>query len=113
MRLQLALAVCLITGTQVLWAAEGEELYQRHCGSCHDRGAEHPGTARLAERWPEEASLLDRKQLPAVLVRTIVRQGLNLMPPFRPGEISDAELDSLATYLEAGPYPATEGDKDK
>jgi mono/diheme cytochrome c family protein len=90
-------------------AADGAALYVQHCAACHDRGPAHPGTVRLADRWPNEASLLDRKQLPAAFVRVVVRQGLNLMPPFRPGELSDDELDALAAYLDAGPHPAPAG----
>ena len=36
---------------------------------------------------------------PAAYVKTIVRQGILLMPPFRPSEINDSELDALARYL--------------
>lgn len=90
-------------------AADGAALYAQHCAACHDRGPAHPGTVRLADRWPDEASLLDRQQLPAAFVRVVVRQGLNLMPPFRPGELSEDELDALAAYLDAGPHPAPAG----
>lgn len=86
-------------------APEGQALYVQHCSACHDRGPEHPGTVRLADRWPQQASLLDRDALPVPFVRVIVRRGLNLMPPFRPGEISDKELQALAEYLDAGPHP--------
>lgn len=88
-------------------APEGQALYVQHCGACHDRGPEHPGTARLADRWPQQASLLDRDALPVPFVRVIVRHGLNLMPPFRPGELSDKELQALAEYLDAGPHAKT------
>lgn len=88
-------------------APDSAALYVQHCGACHDRGREHPGTARLADRWPQQASLLDREALPAPFVRVIVRKGLNLMPPFRPGELSDEELQALAEYLDAGPHPKT------
>lgn len=86
-------------------APDGQALYVQHCGACHDRGPQHPGTVRLADRWPQQASLLDREALPVPFVRHIVRRGLNLMPPFRPGEISDEELQALAEFLDAGPYP--------
>jgi mono/diheme cytochrome c family protein len=60
---------------------------------------EYPGTARLADRWPQQPSLLDREPLEPDYVRRIVRHGLNMMPPFRPSEISARELDALARYL--------------
>lgn len=101
--------VLLALSGPVSMAADGAALYVQHCAACHDRGEAHPGTARLADRWPKEASLLDRQQLPPPFVRVVVRQGLNLMPPFRPGELSDAELDALAAYLDAGPHSAPAG----
>lgn len=99
------LAALLLAPAGTASAADGAALYVQHCAACHDRGPTHPGTVRLADRWPKEASLLDRQQLPPAFVRVIVRNGLNLMPPFRPGELSDPELDALAQYLDAGPYP--------
>lgn len=89
----------------VIAAPDGAALYVQHCSACHDRGREHPGTARLADRWPQQASLLDREALPAPFVRHIVRHGLNLMPAFRSGELSEAELQALAEFLDAGPHP--------
>jgi mono/diheme cytochrome c family protein len=85
---------------------DGAASYERHCSSCHDRGPEHPGTARLVDRYPAQPSLLDRQGIPPIMVRIIVRHGLNLMPAFRPGEISDKELEALGTFLAAGPHPA-------
>ena len=85
-------------------APDGAALYVQHCAACHDRGPQHPGTVRLADRWPQEASLLDRQSLPVPFVLFIVRHGLNLMPPFRPGELNDTELQALAEYLDAGPH---------
>lgn len=89
-------------------APDGQTLYLQYCSACHDPGPEHPGTARLSDRWPQQASLLDRKQLDADYVRAIVRHGLNMMPPFRPSEISDRKLKALAAYLAAGPHPQPE-----
>lgn len=104
-----ALAVCTLGASPLplIAAPDGQALYVQHCSACHDRGREYPGTARLADRWPQQASLLDRDALPVAFVRHIVRHGLNLMPPFRPGELSDQELQALAEYLDAGPHPQT------
>lgn len=103
-----ALTATLAASPQpVIAAPDGAALYIQHCSACHDRGREHPGTARLADRRPQQASLLDREALPVPFVRFIVRHGLNLMPPFRPGELGDEELQALAEYLDAGPHPHT------
>lgn len=81
-------------------ALSGEEIYNRNCLPCHAEGPGHAGTMRLALRLGEEKSVLTkRNDLQAVYVKTIVRQGILLMPPFRPSEITDTELDALANFL--------------
>ena len=59
------------------------------------------GTQALAAKYNGSipAVLEQRTDLTPELVRTFVRQGMNIMPPFRKTEISDAELNALATYL--------------
>ena len=75
----------------------GKQIYQRHC---HAAGAGHPATLLLAEKYgPEKAVIKGRKDLTAVYVKTIVRGGLLEMPPFRPTEITDDELDVIASYI--------------
>lgn len=108
-----AVAVCALGAfpLALVAAPDGQALYVQYCSACHNRGREHPGTERLADRWPQHASLLDRKGLKAEYVRYIVRHGLYLMPPFRPSEINDEELKVLAVYLAAGPHPQPEEGK--
>lgn len=78
----------------------GADLYAYHCGACHDEGDGHPGTMRLGLRsGAAQAVLLERNDLTADYVKTVVRQGLQMMPPFRPTEISAGELDALAAYI--------------
>jgi len=78
----------------------GKRIYDHYCLPCHAAGPGHPGTMRLAIRLGEERSvLLERADLPAQYVMAIVRQGLNLMPGFRPSEIDDAELEALTHYM--------------
>ena len=79
---------------------DGKTLYELYCIACHDQGPGHPGTMRLQERVGEEqAALLDRDNLPPEYVKLVVREGFKLMPPFRPSEISDRQLDELAAYI--------------
>jgi mono/diheme cytochrome c family protein len=40
-----------------------------------------------------------RTGIPAELVKVTVRHGVGFMPPFRKTEISNSELELLATYL--------------
>ena len=79
---------------------DGKTLYELYCIACHDQGPGHPGTMRLQERVGEEqAALLDRDNLPPEYIKLVVREGFKLMPPFRPSEISDRQLDELAAYI--------------
>ena len=47
----------------------------------------------------DQAPLLDRDNLPPDYVKLVVREGFKLMPPFRPSEIDDAQLDLLTDYI--------------
>ena len=87
-------------GAGVTDVLDGKTLFELHCVACHGAGIGHPGTMRLQERVEEaQAALLDRDNLPAGYVKLVVREGFKLMPPFRPSEITDAQLDSLAAYI--------------
>ena len=84
----------------------GRDAYEQHCAACHAAGDGHPGTMRLALRAdPAPAVLLERSDLEATYVAQVVRSGLGMMPPFRPTEISDAELEQLAGFVARAPAP--------
>ncbi len=81
----------------------GKELYEHWCAACHDAGPGHPGTLRMAGDYGEEFSvLIGREGLDQEFVKYAVRNGFNMMPPFRPTEISDAELELLANHVAGG-----------
>jgi cytochrome c5 len=81
---------------------DAKKIYDLNCLPCHAEGPGHAGTRRLARRLGEDKSVLtQRDDLNADYVKIIVRQGFSLMPPFRPTEISDSELNALAEYLAA------------
>lgn len=86
----LLLATCLVPPLAMAQpdgsAVEASELYTTVCARCHE--------TRVGP------TLLGRA-LPAAVVQTIVRSGLNGMPAFRPSEISHRELEALARYIEA------------
>lgn len=85
---------------KVIEKIDAEAIYNANCLPCHAEGPGHPGTMRLAIRAGEDKAVLTkRSDLQAEYVKTIVRQGILLMPPFRPAEITDSELDALASYL--------------
>jgi len=82
---------------------DGNRVFEHWCLPCHAAGPGHPGTNRLAERLGTENSvLLDRENLNEAYVQTVVRNGFQMMPPFRPTEISDRELEALATFVVSG-----------
>ena len=78
--------------------SEGEQLFVEKCGMCHrDLGM---GTMLLMNRIPrEQAKLEDRNELPAALVKAVVRNGLGNMFSISRAEVSDEQLDQIARYL--------------
>jgi mono/diheme cytochrome c family protein len=87
--------------------ARGQELFDYWCATCHGPGIGNDGAPYL----PGEAALRAKYQgaLPALLqertdmtpevVKHYVRSGITIMPFFRKTEISDAELNAIASYL--------------
>ena len=61
----------------------------------------HPGTKALAAKYGKRlpALLDERTDLSPELIRTAVRHGMNVMPPLRKTEVSDANLDAIVAYL--------------
>ena len=85
---------------QIEAITDGEVLFDLYCIACHGPGPGHPGTMRLQERLSEDqAPLLNRDNLDPEYVKLVVREGFKLMPPFRPTEITDKQLDLLAGYI--------------
>lgn len=81
----------------------GKELYEHWCAACHDAGPGHPGTLRMAGDFGEDRSvLIGNEDVSRELVKFAVRNGFNMMPPFRPTEISDEDLELLAEYVAEG-----------
>jgi mono/diheme cytochrome c family protein len=78
--------------------SEGEQLFIEKCGMCHrDLGM---GTLLLMNRIPrEQAKLEDRSELPAELVKAVVRNGLGNMFSISRAEVSDEQLEKIASYL--------------
>ncbi len=79
----------------------GNEVYLYWCAPCHDDGPRRPGTLALQFLYKgEKPAVLDqRTDLIPEYTKTIVRNGISIMPFFRKTEISDTELDALAAYL--------------
>ncbi|HWJ69598.1 MAG TPA: cytochrome c [Sphingobium sp.] len=86
-------------GASVPREMSGKQLYDHWCADCHNPGPGHPGTLRLAGDMGEENSVLLQKQMDPEVVKYAVRNGFQMMPPFRPTEITDEELARLTDYL--------------
>ena len=104
---QLITVMMILVGPAINTAAQdknlatGEKVYNKWCGPCHDAGISHPGTLALTAKYAGVKSpvLTEWTDLPPVLTRQFVRNGVSIMPFFRKTEISDVDLDNLAAYL--------------
>jgi (+)-pinoresinol hydroxylase len=87
--------------------AEGKQLYEYWCATCHgpgigNNGAQYlPGETALRAKYKGAVPglLHERTDLTPEFVKLFVRQGITIMPFFRKTEISDPELDAIAAYL--------------
>lgn len=84
----------------------GKQLFDRWCGGCHEplpgHGFDPPaGTYRLQKKYGDRlpAALEQRTDLQPGLIRTVVRNGVNMMPRTRKTELSDRELEEIVNYL--------------
>ena len=99
-------AVTLILWTIFAWPSvqaedrSGEAVWKMHCFGCHRPDGAGPGTVMLKHRYGEPRAYISANpDLNRDYVKQVVRNGLIEMPPFRPSEISDGELDSLIDFL--------------
>ena len=85
----------------------GRAKFEHSCEPCHGEGpgddgrAMLPGTdaLRIKYRGALPALLEERTDLNVDAIRTFVRRGTFSMPPFRPTEITEADIDDIAAYL--------------
>jgi mono/diheme cytochrome c family protein len=95
-----AQAAATVTKAAAETVRSGRELFNYWCLPCHGAGPGHAGTQRLARRLGADQSvLLQRHNLSAKYVQHVVRNGFQMMPPFRYTEISDQELQAVAAYV--------------
>ena len=97
-------AVLIFSGmarAQTAAQQRGAAVYDHWCSHCHAPGPGHPGTQSLEIKYRGELPpvLTDREDMTADFVRTMVREGILMMAPFRKTEVTDAELDDLAAFL--------------
>ena len=96
-----ALAFAVAAHAQDGGKPDGKAVFTKWCAPCHGDGPGKPGTAALQALYKgaKPALLEQRTDLVPEITKTFVRNGVSVMPFFRKTEISDAELDALATYL--------------
>ena len=83
----------------------GKEVFDHYCTHCHGT-SDGPGTTQLSRtRGKDRALLTERKDLAADYIEYIVRHGLKAMPPFAPGDLPDARLKALVSFLTRQPAP--------
>ena len=99
-------------GTQVKNATSGvsqdrsskspeEALFVEKCGMCHRQMG--MGTIILARRMDPAVSMLEaRRDMPSEFVIQAARAGIGNMPRISRGEVSDAQLQTIARYLAKG-----------
>jgi mono/diheme cytochrome c family protein len=96
-----ALAVLTLLTSGIANSAEpsGQAVYEKWCLPCHRAG--QVGSVQLQQRYKGAipAVLTERTDLQPALISVLVRKGGQVMPIFRKTEISDVELEALATYL--------------
>lgn len=69
----------------------GQEAYQKVCAYCHEANV---------------GPVLTGRNLPPAYIVALVRAGNRAMPAFRPSEIDDEMLNSLARIIAASPSGA-------
>ena len=88
----------------------GNAKFQHSCAPCHGAGVGDdghgmlPGTDALRIKYkgatPAVPALLEeRTDLTAPVLKVFLRHGSFSMPPFRPTELTDAEIADVAAYL--------------
>jgi mono/diheme cytochrome c family protein len=82
----------------------GEEVFVLFCRACHAPGPQHPATSKLAiTKGADKSVILNRADLPAEYIMHVVRNGLLGMPPLRPTDVTEAELERLVQYVRTTP----------
>jgi len=96
----------MASGDRLHTSMDGAALFSNRCGACHLAGG--MGTNLLtkqqmaAGRPPQMGLLVNRDDLTADYVKSVVRMGKAAMPRQTRVDVTDAELDKIAAYLGKG-----------
>jgi len=114
----LALLQCGVAAAQETASVErGQAKFEHSCAPCHGAGAGDDGRAmlpgtdalRIKYQGSLPALLEQRTDLNADAIRTFVRRGTWSMPPFRPTEVTDRDIQDIAAYLRQSSGAASRG----
>jgi mono/diheme cytochrome c family protein len=106
-------ALALVISSGVALAQEpasverGKAKFEHTCAPCHADGvgddgrAMLPGTDALRIKYQGSLPALIEKRTDLNLdaIRTFVRRGTWSMPPFRPTEVTDRDIEDIAAYI--------------
>ena len=104
----LVLLQCGVAAAQEAASVErGQAKFEHSCAPCHGDGvgddgrAMLPGTDALRIKYQGALPALieQRTDLNADAIRTFVRRGTWSMPPFRPTEVTERDIQDIAAYL--------------
>ena len=98
-------------------AARGKATFDHTCAPCHGAGVGDDGRAmlpgtdalRIKYRGSLPALLEQRTDLNADAIRTFLRRGTWSMPPFRPTEVTEGDIQDIAAYLKQSSGAASRG----
>ena len=116
-------ALAILTSAGVALAQDsasverGRAKFEHTCAPCHADGigddgrAMLPGTDALRIKYQGSLPALIEKRtdLNADAIRTFVRRGTWSMPPFRPTEVTERDIQDIAAYLRQTSGAATAG----
>lgn len=91
------------TGDRLKPGGDGKVLFEVHCGYCHLLGG--MGSNLLTKQrmmmgeTPDKGLLVNRTDLTADYVKSVVRMGKGAMPAQTRVDVTDAELQAVAKYL--------------
>jgi len=102
------LASGVATAQEAGSAERGRAKFEHTCAPCHAEGigddgrAMLPGTdaLRIKYKGALPALIEKRTDLNADAIRTFVRRGTWSMPPFRPTEVTERDIQDIAAYLQ-------------
>ena len=99
--LTLAFTAPLYGHAELTEIEHGQSVYQKWCTACHGPGQHTPGTMALSVKYQGKLPPLleQRTDLNSTVLQLFIRNGISVMPSFRPTEISNQDIDAIAAYL--------------